>query len=96
MKNADDLVGNPRHGNSRYCFAKRDQIYRVYLPKGGEAELNLRDAAGDFSVSWFNPRSGGDLFNGSVTSVNGGGAVSLGLTLEGEKEDWLVVVKAKE
>ena len=60
MSNADDLVGNPEHDNSRYCFAQPDKLYLVYLPEGGIGSLNLASAAGNFEVNWFNPRTGGD------------------------------------
>ncbi|TWU15418.1 Kelch repeat-containing protein [Allorhodopirellula heiligendammensis] len=96
MKNADDLVGNPKHDTSRFCFAKDDEVYLVYLPSGGEAELDLSGAASDFTVAWFNPRSGGELASGSVEIVSGGGTVSLGLPPADANEDWLVVLKAKQ
>jgi len=62
MKNADELVGNPQHDNSRYCFAKTNEIYLVYLPTGATAQLDLN---GSFTVSWFDPRNGGPMKNGS-------------------------------
>ena len=34
MTNADGLVGNEKHDNSRYCFAKANDVYLVYLPSG--------------------------------------------------------------
>lgn len=92
MANHDQLVGNPKHGISKFCFAKPNDTYLVYLPDGGKGELDLSDAKGDYQVKWFNPRSGGELQNGSVTAVQGGGKVSLGLPPEDAKEDWLVSV----
>ena len=61
MKNCDELVGNTSHDNSRYCFAKTGELYLVYLPAGGQQDLNLAGATGQFSVSWFDPRTGGAL-----------------------------------
>jgi hypothetical protein len=43
-------------------------------------------------VNWFNPRSGGALAKGSVTTVKGGGQVSLGEPPADPTLDWLVVV----
>lgn len=94
MTNADDLVGNPKHGTSKFCFAKANDTYLVYLPDGGKSELDLSDAKGDFVVRWFNPRTGGELQTGSVKSVSGGGKVSLGQPPEDANEDWLVSVRA--
>jgi hypothetical protein len=93
MEPADALVGNATHGNSRYCFARRGQLYLVYLPRGGSADLDLSGASGEFSVSWFDPRSGGSLKPGSVRTVKGGSPASLGTPPGAADEDWLVVVR---
>ncbi|RPI50292.1 MAG: DUF5060 domain-containing protein, partial [Acidobacteria bacterium] len=58
MTNANALVGNAKHDNSRYCFAKANEVYLVYLPSGNTATLDLSKAAGQFSVEWFDPRNG--------------------------------------
>jgi hypothetical protein len=95
MTNADALVGNPEHGNSRFCFAKPGEIYLVYLPQAGEtAELDLAGASGRFSIHWFNPRAGGPLLAGSVREVTAPGKVSLGSPPADPKADWLAVVRA--
>ncbi|SMP58690.1 Galactose oxidase, central domain [Neorhodopirellula lusitana] len=94
MKNADQLVGNPKHQPGKFCFAKQGETYLVYLPEGGEHKLNLNSAKGEFTVQWFNPRAGGELANGSVARVTGGGQVSLGLPPADHKQDWLAVVRA--
>ncbi len=96
MSNADELVGNHKHGTSRYCFAKDKEIYLVYLTHGGETDLDLSSVDGEFTVAWFNPRSGGELAIGSVPTVKGGRSVSLGTPPADGDEDWLVVVKAEK
>jgi hypothetical protein len=88
MTNADELVGNTAHDNSRYCFAQPGQLYLVYLPKGGPASLDLRAAPGVFSVSWFNPRDGGALT--PAPEVSGGAGVALTAP---STDDWLAVVR---
>ncbi|MEZ6130696.1 MAG: DUF5060 domain-containing protein [Planctomycetaceae bacterium] len=95
MKNADELVGNPQHDPTNYCFAEHDSLYLVYLHEGGPSTLDLSDAAGTFQVSWFNPRTGGELRAGSVNSVSGGKKVDPGEAPEDQKEDWLVVVRKR-
>ncbi len=72
MANADELVGNPQHDNSRYCFAKADELYLVYLPRAGRVKLDLSRAQGHYQVRWFNPRQGGKLMDGSVTDLAAG------------------------
>lgn len=93
MQCADEQVGNPENTNTRFCLAKPGEVYLVYLPSGGTTELDLRGERGTFSVAWFNPRRGGALKPGSVTSIPGGGKVSLGNPPQDQQEDWLVVVR---
>ena len=93
MVNRDELVGNPQHDVSKFCFAKPNEVYLVYLPDGGSSDLDLSQAKGRFVVNWFNPRAGGELQAGSVTGVGGGGEVSLGNPPGDPQQDWLAVVQ---
>jgi hypothetical protein len=93
MKSADELVGNDQHDNSRYGFAKANELYLVYLPAGDTTQLDLSNASGQFTVSWFDPRNGGPLKKGSVSTVKAGANVSLGTPPENTTEDWLIVVR---
>ena len=92
MRNADELVANAAHDNSRYCLAKPGETYVVYLPTGGTATLNLAGATGTFNVRWFDPRAGGALQTGSVATVRGGGAAALGTPPGNATDDWVVIV----
>ena len=93
MTNADELVGNVKHDNSRYCFAKAGELYLVYLPSGGTASLDLLKTTGQFRVAWFDPRNGGPLKVGSVSTISGGASAALGAAPDSPEEDWLVVVR---
>ena len=93
MWNADGLVGNEKNDNSRYCFAKANEVYLVYLPSGNTTSLDLSRATGQFTVEWFDPRNGGALKRGSVATVTGGGTVALGMPPDSPGEDWLAVVR---
>lgn len=95
MRCHDELVGNPRRDNSKYCFAKPGEVYVVYLPKAEATELELAD--GDYLVQWYDPQSGGALQSGSVDEVAGGSKVSLGTPPESDREqaDWVVLVRKK-
>lgn len=93
MRNADELVGNQAHGNSRYCFAREGEIYVVYLPAGGSTELDLGANTGTFSIRWFNPRAGGPLQIGSVTSVRGPGRSTVGAPPSDAENDWILLVR---
>jgi hypothetical protein len=57
MACSDERVGNPRHDNSAYCLAKGNEVILVYLPEGGECELDL-PATANLKLAWFNPRNG--------------------------------------
>lgn len=92
MKNMNALAGNTTDDNSVYCFAKPGEIYLVYLPKGGTAQLDLSGVTGSMKVRWFDPRNGGSLKNGPVTTVKAGAAASLGQPPSASEKDWLAVV----
>ena len=83
MKNRNDLIGNSKNDNSKYCLAKEGEVYLVYLPTGGETEIEVSE--GDYVVSWFNPRAGEMSeekdFAGTLQAP--------------DSEDWLALVRKK-
>jgi hypothetical protein len=91
MEPADALVGNAAEDDSVYALAKPDAAYLVYLPKGGQARLDLAGARGSFRLQWFDPRHGGALASGGA--LTGGGTVTLGPPPSEAGEDWLAVVR---
>jgi hypothetical protein len=88
MSGNDDLVT----GSDTWCFAKLGEVYVVYLPEGGTADLDLSGQSGEYSVKWYNPRQGGSLLNGSLSSVTGGSQVSIGSPPQDASRDWVVLV----
>ena len=93
MASANSLIGNAENSNSKYCFAKKGEVYLVFLPTGGSTQLDLSEAKRTFTVSWFNPRSGGELQTGTVRSVEGGQNASIGNAPNDANEDWLAFVR---
>jgi len=89
MANQDALVSNA----NAWCLRKPGESYVVYLKNGGTTTLNLGGVSGTFNVRWFDPRNGGSLQNGSVTSVSGGSTVSLGTAPSSTTSDWVVLVQ---
>ncbi len=87
MKSADELT----KGTDDYCFAKTGEIYAVYLPEGGSADILL--PAGSFEVKWFNPRTGGDLLPGKTNLISGAGFASTGVPPGDEEKDWVCLIK---
>lgn len=96
MTSADELVRNSHHNNERYCLTKPGSLYLVYLPHGGDVELDLREAKGTFTVQWFNPRLGTALESPAHTSAKAGDYVMLGLPPADPNEDWLAIISKQQ
>lgn len=89
MRHADHLSSVP--GN--YVFAKKNEVYAIYLPEGGTTELDLTGAGGEFEVKWYDPRFGGDLRDGTVTTIRGGAPQAIGQAPAERSKDWAVLVR---
>ena len=74
-------------------MAKSGELYLVYLPNGGDCQLDLSKQTGEYSVQWFNPREGGSLASGAVTELKAGGEVSIGKPPDAN--DWLAMIRRK-
>ncbi|MEX2569414.1 MAG: putative collagen-binding domain-containing protein, partial [Cyclobacteriaceae bacterium] len=85
MEAADHLI------TEGWCLSKPGDVYVVYLPEGGSSSLKLE--GGDFEVKWYNPRNGGSLQRGTVTSLSGEGTKSIGNAPLDQEKDWVVWVK---
>lgn len=93
MANRNSLIGNNDNNQEKYCLAKDDELYLIYLGYTPTTTLDLTNAKGHFSVSWFNPREGGKLLKSKVKKVNAGKIVDLGLAPNNSKEDWLILIQ---
>lgn len=93
LHNADVLVDNPTHENTRFCLAQPGELYVIYLTEGGSVTLDLQRFEQSFSVAWYNPREGGELQPGTVRNVRGPGRVSLGAPPSDPDQDWVVLVR---
>lgn len=96
MTPSDELIGNTKFNNDKYCLANPGEIYLVYLPQAGATELDLSAATGDFGVTWFNPETGQDIAaqGDATTTLAGGGSVTLnsGMT---NGQDVVAIVRRK-
>ncbi|WP_299128958.1 DUF5060 domain-containing protein [uncultured Winogradskyella sp.] len=89
MNTSDALLDN----TSAYCFSKPNDTYLVYLPSGESSNIDLGNTGNTYTVKWFNPRSGGDLQNGNITSItSNGGLKSFGNPPSDPTEDWLILI----
>lgn len=82
------------HDGTFYSFYKSGEVYAIYLAKAGPCEIDLTNVEGTYRVSWYNPRSGGDLQEGSVKMVSGAGTQSLGSPPDSPNADWVVLLTA--
>src|SRR5262249_57340127 len=56
-----DLAAMAPHddrASTRYCLSRPGIAYIVYLPEGGEVDLDLSGASGAFRVEWIHPIEG--------------------------------------
>ena len=96
MNAADGYVG--REG--AWAFAKPGHVYAVYLPPVAEGEsfsgtVELWLPAAEYTVQWYDPRNGGALRAGSLTTVTGPGFRSLGSPPGEPTADWVALVKLR-
>lgn len=91
MKNHDELVSNGK----AYCFAKKNEIYVVYLPKGETTDLAIGDGA--FTIAFYDPKEGGKLYDKQnegwkITKPN---SVELSAYNGQKNKDWVIVIMRK-
>lgn len=95
MSPDDNLLTGERefgsgHTDGGQVFAKRGEVYAVYLPNAsGTPRLNLSHTSGNFTVRWYNPRTG--QFSSSSTTVSAGGNIDL-IAPSDRSNDWAVLV----
>lgn len=99
----------PEHGlvNSEgaYCFGKAAEIYAVYLPENVQAGLpdpkqytiDLSETEGEYTLHWYDPLKGGELQQGSIKTIQGGGGVQeLGFPPSEAVQDWVALLRVTE
>lgn len=88
MQGHDELLSNQK----AFCFAKKDEIYVVYLPKGERTDLQISDGA--FSIAFYDPVQGGKLYDKQnegwkITKPN---SVELSAFNGQDHKDWVIVI----
>jgi hypothetical protein len=89
MKNYDDLMDN----KDAFCLANPGEVYLVYIPAGSKGTKISLPGEKSFSVKWFNPREGGELQNGNISSVTGKGFQNLGIPPVDVEKDWVAIIQ---
>lgn len=73
----------------------KGQVYLIALPDGGTTNLTVPGLTGSLDIKWYNPRTGGDLKDGSVKTLTASGG-SIGNPPTEGNEDWVVLVGANK
>ncbi len=74
-------------------FASAGEVYAVYLPSGRPGgRIDLSGATGDFSLRWYNPRTG--EYEGERRTISGGGVRSIGDPPSDAGQDWALLLQA--
>ncbi len=89
MRHADELTMSRQD----FVFAKKNEVYAMYLPEGGTTQLDLSAATGTFEVKWYDPRFGGELQDGTVRTVEGSALRTIGEAPKDRSKDWAVLVR---
>lgn len=118
MNPANELLS---HGDG-YCLALPGETYVVFLKTGStRTVLNLGSAGGLFTglgkerfigtydISWYDPRNGGELRNGSISSITNAGNSAdpgdgnkssarqyLGKPPSDPEHDWVILIRKKQ
>ncbi len=95
MKSDDNLLsGENNNYGGGHVFAKKPEIYLIYLPNASPSgTLNLSAASGSFQKKWYNPRNG--CFEGLDTTVSGGTNINLGNPPGDASKDWVILFTKK-
>jgi hypothetical protein len=76
-----------------FCLEKPGEIFVLYLPaEKTNARISLPGEK-TFAVKWFNPREGGEMQDGTVTTVHGNGFQNIGNPPAEVEKDWVLVIQ---
>jgi hypothetical protein len=82
---SNHLLSN-REDNEAYCTAEEGKQYTVYFPDGGEVDINLEKATGEWTLSWM------DILHSEwQTAITVSGGSNFKLTTPGEGQ-WAVLI----
>lgn len=90
MENENDSLVPP--GSSDWVLAG-DNIIVVYRKDAtSTGVLLLSSFSGNFSISWYDPRNGGSLQQGSIDQIAAGDNISYGDPPDSPNEDWAILL----
>lgn len=91
MEPHDDLIST----EGDYCFAKPGHTYLILVKKGGAPQVDLQANDHTYDIWWYNPRAGGELQRGSISTIRGKGQQSIGQAPNDPERDWVVLIRKR-
>jgi hypothetical protein len=93
MEPADELVAD----TTSYCFTNRKDQIVIFLKSGQRTTSIDVGTSGDrYSIRWFNPRTGGNLMKGTISTIQSVGIVNIGMAPTDIDLDWVVLLIKEE
>lgn len=91
----------PKHdminSSEAFCFAKKEEVYTIYLPTRKRFSIDLKGVEGQFTVDWYSPLLGGGLKKGSKQVIAGNGVRDIGLppslSTQSKLKDWVCLLR---
>jgi Putative collagen-binding domain of a collagenase len=83
-------------GSTDWAMVSQDSdVLVIYRRVSHEFGVYLNGLVGRFIVEWYNPREGGSIQDGTVTTIIGGNsdAVDYGLPPDSNDKDWIVLLR---
>ena len=72
-------------------FGKSGEVYAIYYPVSESVGIvNLNGVSGNFSLQWYNPRTG--EFVGNTITTQSGSEISPGNVPSNPEEDWVLLI----
>ncbi len=88
-----EMTANANLVGSGWCLAKSGEVYAIYLENGGTTTINLGSDGAAYDLQWYNPRTGGSLQSGSISTVTANGSVSIGNPPGTTNQDWVALLR---
>jgi Putative collagen-binding domain of a collagenase len=83
--------------NDNWCLVENGSgaTAVIYLRAGGTADVDLTEFSVDstYTVKWFDPLLGGELQDGTISTIAGGSVASIGEAPSNSGQDWAVLLK---
>ena len=85
-----EMIPEPDRASIGRVLSKGDDILAIQIPTGGTSSVRLGE--GEYTIRWFDPRNGGSLQEGSVSTISGPGKLPVGVPPSEPLRDWVVLL----